>query len=210
MSGSTEMSSAHAALNATTVDASNVLLSVPSSDDFAGTGCRDLVSIAPPAQSAVLRVTFDAEAPGPIDRRNPRLGERPARTAIVYVGETKRSVASAQTPATDEAVRYECVENPADLTSLGITISGILEEWANAGLEIVVCFDSLTELLEHVEQANALRFLHVTTGQVRAVDGLAHYHLDPTAHDEQTVGALKSLVEAVIERDGDRWSVTAR
>ena len=49
----------------------------------------------------------------------------------------------------------------------------------------------------------AFRFLHVVTGRVKTAGGVGHYHLDPEAHDRQTLATLKGLFDAVVNVDED-------
>jgi hypothetical protein len=83
---------------------------------------------------------------------------------------------------------------------------------ATAGDEdehIVFCFDGVTSLLQYADLQRAFRFLHVVTGRVKTVGGVGHYHLDPEAHDTQTLATLKGLFDAVIEVEDDgTWTIT--
>jgi hypothetical protein len=67
----------------------------------------------------------------------------------------------------------------------------------------VVCFDSLTAMLQYVDVETAYEFLHAITGQLYAADARAHFHIDPTAHDRTTVDSIASLFDAVVEFGAD-------
>lgn len=96
------------------------------------------------------------------------------------------------------------MKNPGDLTALGITLTQYLEEWATHDHSLVVCVDSVTALLQYVDEQTAYRFMHVATNRFRAANAVAHFHLDPDAHSEQTVAKFKSVVDTVVEvGDGD-------
>lgn len=41
--------------------------------------------------------------------------------------------------------------------------------------------------------------------RIEAVDGFAHYHMDPTAHDEKALATLRSLFDAVVELKDGAW-----
>jgi hypothetical protein len=69
--------------------------------------------------------------------------------------------------------------------------------------QIAVCFNSVTSLLQYADLQRAFRFLHVVTGRVKTVGGVGHYHLDPDAHDSQTLATLKGLFDAVVEVEED-------
>lgn len=92
------------------------------------------------------------------------------------------------------------LSTPSDLTGLGIQIGTFLSE---RGSPVVVCFDSLTSLLQYVDFETAYEFLHAVAGQVYAADARAHFHIDPEAHDEQHVAGIASLFDARIEPAGE-------
>jgi hypothetical protein len=64
-----------------------------------------------------------------------------------------------------DGVEY-VVEEPTDLTGLGITVSEQLTNWEQE--ESLLMFESLTTLLGHVELKRLFRFLHVLVNRVRA------------------------------------------
>ncbi|MBO4248781.1 hypothetical protein IL252_13235 [Halomicrobium sp. IBSBa] len=44
----------------------------------------------------------------------------------------------------------------------------------------------------------AFKFLYMFTGQLRSVDAVAHFHLDPNAVDDQTVHRLKPVFDDAV------------
>ncbi|GGL64608.1 hypothetical protein GCM10009039_23180 [Halocalculus aciditolerans] len=56
----------------------------------------------------------------------------------------------------------------------------------------------------------AFQFLHVMTVKLSREGAVAHYHLDPDAHDKQTVGTLTQLFDAVLERRDGEWTLRER
>lgn len=125
-----------------------------------------------------------------------RLGTLPGRSVIVGVDDTVRKSNGGQSGV------VETNESPDDLTGIGITLSEYLSSWGGEGGDLVVCFDSLTALLQYVSLKRAYRFLHVLTGRAAAVGARSHYHLDPSAHDDRTVATLTSLFDAVVDESG--------
>jgi hypothetical protein len=105
-----------------------------------------------------------------------------------------------------DGVEY-VVGEPADLTGLGITVSEQLTNWEQE--ESLLMFESLTTLLDHVELKRLFRFLHVLVNRVRATGSTAHYHLDPTAHDDRTIATLTSLFDAVVAYEDGRWQLSS-
>lgn len=196
-------------------DASNVLLLAPSIGDAGDEGCRHLLDLGSGAEADVLCVTL---TDSPDNRRALLEMDREQtgvdKTGFVAVGDTTRSVATETAgdiglPAT--GVSIETISSPADMTGIGMKVSTFLNDWAADGNRVVVCFHSLTTLLQYVDLRDAFRFLHLLTGRLKAVDATAHYHMDPAAHDEREVNTLKSLFDAVVEADeNDEWTVRTR
>lgn len=99
------------------------------------------------------------------------------------------------TPDIDrDDVATENISTASDLTGLGIEIGQYLTQWN----EPVVCFDSLTSLLQYVDFETAYEFLHAITGQIHATGARAHFHIDPSAHDEKQVAGITSLFDASV------------
>lgn len=100
---------------------------------------------------------------------------------------------------------------PSNLTQIGTAVTRFLDNAGDAEGRALVCVHSLTTLLQYVDLRDAFRFLHLLTGRLKAVDATAHYHMDPSAHDEREVNTLKSLFDAVVEVDeNDEWTVRTR
>lgn len=135
--------------------------------------------------------------------------------AYVICCEETRGTSTTQTASTivttvgDVGVPTRMVSSPGNLTDLGLAIDRCLENWAADGERVDVCFDSLTTLLHYVDVKRAFRFLHTLTPGVRSADGLAHFHMDPNAHDARTVAIVESLFDATYRYDevGDEWRV---
>ena len=197
-------------------DAHNVLLLAPSMDACADDGCVDLLTVGPPGGEDVLFVSLVESPDERLAEWRSRAGnESPAKVGFVTVGDTTRSAAStattgAPTPGGPDEITVRTVSNTGNLTDIGIEVSRFLAEWDGDGNRTVVCFDSLTTLLQYVDLQRVFRFLHVVTGRVRATEGLAHYHLDPTAHDERTINTLKTLFDGLAEWDGASWRIRNR
>ncbi|SDJ88501.1 hypothetical protein SAMN05216226_11112 [Halovenus aranensis] len=183
---------------------SNVLLLVPSLGNQGRQACLTLLSRTPPSETNVLTVTYTDTAPDWVDLWSDNVGTPPVRGGIVPIGQ-------GETDVDDPSWAVKSVENPSDLTGIGIQLSELLSTMAKAAddsEEIAICFDSVTSLLQYADLQRAFRFLHVVTGRVKTVDGVGYYRLDPDAHDRQTLATLKGLFDAVVEVDEDgNWSV---
>lgn len=182
-------------------DASNVLLLTPPDPDAAGRCVRRLT---PPTTEAALGVTYTQSPTDWLVRW--RTESDVDRGAVVAVGE----VGGSDTPQLPEGWRGERVTAPADLSGTGIALTNALADLEPLG-PTAVCFDSVTALLQYAEVQSVFRFLHAVTGRVSNTDAVAHYHLDPAAHDDQTVATVRTLFDAVAQADarGD-LTVTTR
>ena len=193
-------------------EAHNVLLLAPPMDPCAEDGCADFLTVDAPSEEDVLYVTFVQSPDDRLESWRSRVGnERPARIGFVDVDGSTRSAVDATAgggPAVD--VTIQTVSSPGNLTDLGIKVSEYVEAWEADGNQTVICFHSLTALLQYADLQRAFRFLHVLTGRVRTTNGFAHYHMDPSAHDPRTLNTLMTLFDGVVEWDGEDWSVRSR
>ena len=164
----------HIAVGENIEDASNILVL-----DDGDNACLDLLSLDPFEERSILCVTF-SDLPQ-IDMASD--------IAVVHVGDFMRGRASMEHP-----IRRETVEDPTDLCELGMTISEILSEQEST----LVCFNSIDDLLQHVELQTAFRFLHILTARVESVSAVAHYHLD--VDEEEVRRTLEPLFDGSIKR----------
>ncbi len=192
-------------------DKSSVLVLAPSISSETDEACVDLLTQVPSEQENVLWVTFTRSPDGCLQDWLSHAGGRPANLRFLSVGETVRSVSTStsvhETP--NDAV-IDTLSNPGDLTGLGIKISEVLQQWHGNGYETVACFHSLTALLQYSDVQTVYKFLHVLTGRFATAGVSAHFHLDPDAHDAQTINTLKTLFDAVAELSDGEWSVRTR
>jgi len=185
-------------------DVSNVLLLVPSLQSHGRGACLDLLTRTSPEKTNVLAVTYTQTVQEWIDQWTGTVGTSPARGGVVSIGQSA--------PETnDPAWAATGIDNPSDLTGIGIEFSELLSQIGTAAGEdehIAVCFNSVTSLLQYADLQRTFRFLHVLTGRIKTVDGVGHFHLDPDAHDDQTLATLKGLFDAVIEVNEDgSWEI---
>lgn len=185
-------------------DAATVLLLAPSFEQGVGDVCTDLLAGPAPAETEVVAVTYTQRPTRWMADWLDRTGVAPAGGLIVCIDDGASGEAE---PATVTAVDVAYLDNAANLTELGVQLSEAL-----AGGEerpVRLCFDSLTVLLQYATTDQAFRFLHALTSRVRAAGAVAHFHLDPAAHDEQTLSTVQSLFDAVVAVEDGEWTVTA-
>lgn len=190
-------------------DASNVLVLSPTMHDAARRSYFETLFPERPTGYDVLAIDYRQTPAQWVEEWKRHVGDRPRSCVVVSVDEARGSAAttssSAVKPGRNTATT---IDNPGDLTGLGITISEYLSE--HPGPQAFVTFDSLTVLLQYVDLQRAFRFLHVLSNRVSTADALAHYHMDPAAHTDREVATLASLFDVVAEFDDGEWSVRAR
>lgn len=186
-------------------DASNVLLVAPSGSDGDDRACIDLLTVADPTEEAVLSVTFTQS---PTDRFavwEQYAGTYPPKAAFVDgsngtdLDGPSDSLRRAVPDSTSLAV--DRLDSPGDLMRLGVRISDRLAEWSADDRQIVVCVHTLSTLFQYAGPERLFRFLHVLTGRIEHVGAVAHYHLDPGSHDEESIRLLDRLFDVIVEVD---------
>jgi hypothetical protein len=187
-------------------DASSVLLlGSPMDSKTLKTG----VSLAAgdrPAETRVVWVTLLNSSREVLDIWDAHCSVRPDRLRIVLVGDGLADIDAVD----DSGVETTSLAEPTDLTTLGVQLTETVSAWTDDDVEVRLRFDSLTPLLQYVSARTLARFLHVLTNKLATAGATAHFHLDPMAHDSQTVYTLASICHARVEVDGDGVSVTHR
>lgn len=171
-------------------------------DEDAAECCIDHLTPAAAGELDALVVTYPRSTTQVIDEWQHHAGDLPANLGIIDVGGVMRS-ASDSAEASSTTIQpgvTVATHSPEDLTGLGITISECLTQHDEEH-QLTVCFDSVTALLQYTDTQTAFQFLHVLTGKIRAANGQAHFHLNPEAHDSQTLATLKLLFDDVVELD---------
>jgi hypothetical protein len=174
-------------------DGWNVLVTTESADHD---HCSDMLETGDPTTRAELTVSLpeaQAEQTGFGSASN----TQPARKGLISVGDVLRSTAAGE-PDFGAPVVMDAVEAPDDLQSIGTAVSRYCQRWDDDDFDIVVCFDSLTELLDHASPEVVFQFCHVLTSRLDSVDALAHFHLDPHAHSDETVATFQSIFDETV------------
>lgn len=174
---------------------SNILLEEPPLGEGRDT-CTSLLTEGA-TQPNVLFVSFTRSASACVEQID-RSGV--GNLGVITVGDGSNSVA-------DDSVVTENVSTPSDLTGLGINIGQVLSDWE---APVLVCFDSLTSMLQYVDIQTAYEFLHAITGQIHAAGARAHFHIDPSAHDSKDVAGIASLFDARVTLTDSEYEIKTR
>ena len=161
--------------------------------------CYKLLADVPPAHTNVLVVSYTGQPTRWLAEWRDHVGEPPTELGYIVVGPQTRATMKTAPGAADRVVDTTTI-NPSDLTGLGIAVTEYLDGWASNDNATVVCFDSVTVLLQYVDKKTAYQFLHVLLNKLAAVGSDSHFHVDPEAHDSTTMSTLRPLFDTVVER----------
>ncbi|WP_255195488.1 DUF7504 family protein [Halorarius litoreus] len=184
----------------------SVLVLAPAMDSRVDECCVRLACPDDPVDVDLLAVALDGGVDDVLDRWTRYAGATPGRTAVVTAGESVRGAAAASSEGVSmlgSDVSLASVSDPGDLTGLGIKISQCLSSWEDDDNDLMLCFDSLTTLLQFTELRQVFQFVHVLTQRIESAGARAHFHMNQHAHDEQTVATVRSLFDHVYELDAD-------
>lgn len=184
-------------------DASNVLLLGSPLEAANAEACTDLLTIAEPRHENVLCLSFTQSPDERVRQWRTHVDADPGSFVVVHAGSTTRSAAGRARADQPFEITVETVTDPGDLTGMGIAITRYLDRWIGTERRVVFCFHTLTSLLQYADLTRGYRFLHVLTSHMNRVGAVAHYHLDPSAHEDRVTNTLKTLFDAVIELDAD-------
>ncbi|WP_336001480.1 DUF7504 family protein [Halorientalis halophila] len=183
-------------------DATTVMFGAPSMSGGADGACVDLLTQRAPEETGVLWISFTKPASACLDRWRSVHGSEPGDFGVILVGET---VGAGGGEVDSAAVQR--ISNASDLTGIGIAVDEFV---AGHDEGIAVCFDSLTALLQYVDLETAYEFLHALTGKLYSAGAVTHFHIDPNAHDQQTIDTLLSLFDAEVRLEDEGATVRTR
>jgi len=176
----------------------NVLALAPSLSQAKQDQCHELLDCGSPEDLDVLRITYSDMPRDLVDEWQTQYETLPSRLGIVNVGDQAGVTDDSSADLPPSVV--VTTANPNDITGLGMRLNNYLND-LDPDRQLVVCFDSLTGLLQFTDVQASFKFLHMFTGQLRDADAIAHFHLDPNALDDQTVNRLKPVFDDAIRSE---------
>ncbi|TSD15299.1 hypothetical protein DP107_05475 [Haloglomus irregulare] len=93
------------------------------------------------------------------------------------------------------------VETPDDLTGVEIAVGEGLSALPDG--HATLCLDSLTALLQYADVEEAYRLLHPLVERLHADRVVGHFHVDPAAHEPETLATLAGVFDAEVTLTGD-------
>lgn len=171
----------------------SVLIECGTQDEKKEAACHDMLGLeaARPDRNVIL-VRYRRMDPARLEW----IVERAHRTELITVGYSQSIP-----PTVEETVETTEINNPNDITRLGILVSRTIKELASDDRPTVFGYDSLNVLLEYKDVQSTFRFLHVFLGTLTETGAIAHFHIDPLAGDPQKVNTLKPLFDEIVSVD---------
>jgi hypothetical protein len=92
-------------------------------------------------------------------------------------------------------VRY--VNNPANLTDMGIAVTELLKELS--GKKVCILYDSISTMLVYLSSQNISKFIHFVTNKLRLMDISGIFLAVEKGLDPQLLSQLTTFVDVIIE-----------
>ncbi|MFB6281147.1 MAG: hypothetical protein ABEH40_03915 [Haloferacaceae archaeon] len=173
----------------------SVLLLEGADGEAADRLCIDLLAGERAGETRLLFVTLVDSPEKRMRAWDAAADRRPAEAVAVGMAGARNG------PDGPDGVDVRTVSDPANLTRLGVVITGALADLDGEGPS--VCFHSLSVLLQYAPVEQVFRFLSVLNTHLDAAGAAAHFHFDPSIHDDRTLATLRPLFDEVVRADGD-------
>lgn len=188
----------------------SILLVAPASEPADGRACVDLLTFDEPRRENVLSVTFSQT---PAERlalwKREVDGTMPNRAAVVDGCGSSTAAGRAAIVEEVPELSVDVLSDTAGPMELALIVGQYLGEWAEDSERTLACFHSLSDLLDSFARGEVVQLINALDARFDAADAVAHYHLDPDAHDDATVSEIRPLFDAVVEYvPEDGWTVT--
>lgn len=162
--------------------------------------CVDHLTAGDPTPDRVLSVLFTRRPERRVESWERHAGGLPETFVVL----------STQRPGeSPDGAEVELLDRPGDLTDIGVAVTERLADWPEDG-RTAFCLDSLTAQLQYVDEQQVYQFLHTLGGHLDDRDVGGHVHMNPAAHERETVDTFKALFDGVVEVREDGHTVTAR
>ena len=106
---------------------------------------------------------------------------------------TRNSIGSAEN--IPGVVRF--INNPANLTDLGIAVTEVLKE--NSGKKVCILYDSVSTMLIYLSSQNISKFIHFVTNKLRLMDLSGVFLAVEKGLDPMLISQLTTFVDKVID-----------
>lgn len=183
-------------------EASNVLCISPEISSSKEACCQDLLTRRG-APDRIVGVTVASSPGGRMAEWGDAINPMTTDLTFIDVSHGGRSAAmSADGFGGQNGALVDVVDvQDVDLRDIGSEITNQLD--SDAEENVVVCVDSLTDLLQFESAETLSRFLHVLTARVSQAGAAAHYHIDAHGHPEHVFETLSPLFDATVRAESN-------
>lgn len=108
---------------------------------------------------------------------------------------TKNSIGTAEN--IPGVVRF--INNPSNLTDIGIAVTGVLKE--NSGKKVCILFDSISTMLIYLSSPNISKFIHFVTNKLRLMEISGVFLAVEKGLDPMLMTQLTTFVDTVIDSE---------
>lgn len=106
---------------------------------------------------------------------------------------TRNSIGTAEN--IPRVVRY--INNPANLTDMGIAVTEVLKEYS--GEKVCIMYDSVSTMLIYLSSANISKFIHFVTNKLRLMDVSGIFLAVEKGLDPMLMMQLTTFVDTVVD-----------
>ena len=153
---------------------------------------RDLLGVTEADDRNILLIQYRAMNPD----RLVAIAEAAQRVKVITVG-CSQSVPT----AVSDTVEVVNINNPNDVTRLGILSTKTLDDWQALDGGIAVSLDPLDVLFRYKSVEGTFRFLHIFLGKLSAGGAVSSFFVNASASNPQDVNTLKPLFDHIMTVD---------
>ena len=169
-----------------------VLVQCGSQDGRKHDAREDLLGVAEPSDRNILLIQYRSMNTD----RLAAIAEAAQRVKVITVG-CSQTVPN----AVSDTVEVVTINNPNDVTRLGILSTKTLDDWQALDGGISVALDPLDVLFRYKSVEGTFRFLHIFLGKLSAGGAVSSFFVNPSASNPQDVNTLKPLFDHILTVD---------
>lgn len=178
----------------------NILLLGPQKPDMRSVAAN-IITIAPTDDEGAVWIALDGEISWLIEEFN-------ALSAIDHLSVIQ---AGNHEPIEDFAPEhYYGVKSPDRLTDLGMALIEYGDQTGSTFSGSRIVFDSVSTLLNHVEEQRVFEFITAFSGRIRVSNDLGIWLMNSQEHSPQTIATFRELFDIVIELPDEEESKRPR
>lgn len=168
------------------------LVQCGSQDDRKQDARLDLLGLTEPGERNVLLIQYRSLPTDALET----IATNANQVTIITIGYSQTVPESVS-----ETVKRININNPNDVTRLGILATGVVKDWAGADAETAVSVDPLDVLFRYKSVEGTFRFLHIFLGKLSNSGSISHFFVNPSASDPRDINTLKPLFDHVLTID---------